>query len=202
MEVVSICFVCDKTVTGQGRRKFCSDECRKIRDTLPALPCQWCEKEVKTKETNKLEIFCNQVCKRRYLNKLEKIPFLPVSKPAVIVTPKPLGIVSEWCKKHSSFKPCQSCTMDAREKKYGINKEKQIELYVKQEARCGLCQLAFSGLADKRLKMDHDHSTGEVRGYLCNRCNCFLAHCDYYKQKERVLDIVLGNVNKYLKRAP
>lgn len=38
-----------------------------------------------------------------------------------------------------------------------------------QEGRCKIC-----GDAHKKLNVDHDHKTGEVRGLLCPRCNSAL----------------------------
>lgn len=39
------------------------------------------------------------------------------------------------------------------------------------ETKIGPCELCRKR---KNLKQDHDHETGEARGWLCNRCNIML----------------------------
>ncbi len=41
-----------------------------------------------------------------------------------------------------------------------------------QQGRCAICQ----NLAKGKLVIDHDHSSGEVRGLLCPSCNLGLGH--------------------------
>lgn len=52
--------------------------------------------------------------------------------------------------------------------KYGITPEVYRALWIAQQGECAIC-----GLPEKtrRLSIDHDHLTGEVRGLLCNNCN-------------------------------
>lgn len=49
---------------------------------------------------------------------------------------------------------------------YSITKERLAALREAHEGKCGLC-----GIAGKKLVMDHDHSSGDVRGLLCSSCN-------------------------------
>jgi hypothetical protein len=54
-----------------------------------------------------------------------------------------------------------------RKAKYGLPKggfELLVEL---QQGRCAICQGQF----DLRLRVDHCHSTGRIRGLLCANCN-------------------------------
>lgn len=55
------------------------------------------------------------------------------------------------------------------ERTYGITAEEYWALYQAQDGRCFICRRA-TGKA-KRLPVDHDHGTGEVRGLLCGPCN-------------------------------
>ncbi len=52
---------------------------------------------------------------------------------------------------------------------YGIDEWDYAEMYVKQGAACAICK-RFVDVA----QVDHDHSTGKVRGLLCNSCNLAL----------------------------
>lgn len=54
-------------------------------------------------------------------------------------------------------------------KNFGLTPEDYWKLYEYQNGRCYLCQRA-SGRT-KRLAVDHDHSTGLVRGLLCSHDN-------------------------------
>lgn len=55
-------------------------------------------------------------------------------------------------------------------RKYGITSDEYNELFESQQGRCAICgghQTEFK----KRLHVDHDHDTGQVRGLLCGTCN-------------------------------
>lgn len=73
-----------------------------------------------------------------------------------------------------SSSPKTTSTLSAKEKArwsrirrvYGISKEQYDEL---NEGSCPLCLREFDSVV--RPVVDHDHSTGEVRGVLCGYCN-------------------------------
>ena len=52
---------------------------------------------------------------------------------------------------------------------YGLAEGDYEKLYLYQGSRCAGCQRA-TGKA-RRLAVDHNHATGEVRGLLCKPCN-------------------------------
>lgn len=56
---------------------------------------------------------------------------------------------------------------------YGITPEVFQEMYDSQDGKCAICDSAIAWETDNRnsLHVDHDHSTGWVRGLLCGRCN-------------------------------
>lgn len=47
-------------------------------------------------------------------------------------------------------------------------------LYKFQNGTCAICQRATG--KTKRLAVDHDHKTNDIRGLLCSNCNRFLGH--------------------------
>lgn len=60
--------------------------------------------------------------------------------------------------------------------KYGITEEQRREIDIKQGGKCALCfKPPHPG---KRLHVDHNHSTGLVRGLLCPPCNWYMAKVD------------------------
>jgi hypothetical protein len=57
---------------------------------------------------------------------------------------------------------------------YGITLEQYDEMFTKQNGVCAICGKPETGKNQHgvvRLSVDHNHSTGEVRGLLCTRCN-------------------------------
>lgn len=59
-------------------------------------------------------------------------------------------------------------------KTYGLKPGEYELLRKSQRGVCVICQRATG--ARKRLAVDHNHKTGEVRGLLCGVCNSMLAH--------------------------
>ena len=54
--------------------------------------------------------------------------------------------------------------------RYGISLEQYNELLEKQDNKCAICLVSQSDLS-RRLDVDHNHITGEIRGLLCSSCN-------------------------------
>lgn len=53
---------------------------------------------------------------------------------------------------------------------YGITLEEYDDLLRKQDEKCAVCMRHYTEFS-KNLAVDHDHTTGEVRGLLCTYCN-------------------------------
>lgn len=63
---------------------------------------------------------------------------------------------------------CKSCQKDRRiMKRYGLEPEKLKNLLELQKGKCEICKEDMG----ETYTVDHNHTTGEVRGLLCNRCN-------------------------------
>lgn len=60
----------------------------------------------------------------------------------------------------------------SRAKALGVSDEQYATMLEWQGGGCKLCQ---STPKTRRLHVDHDHATGEVRGLLCHRCNRTMA---------------------------
>src|ERR1035437_595706 len=52
---------------------------------------------------------------------------------------------------------------------YKITLDEYNEILIKQEYKCAICGNIKNG--NRRMCVDHNHSTGEIRGLLCSRCN-------------------------------
>lgn len=57
-------------------------------------------------------------------------------------------------------------------RKYGLTIEKYKELLDSQAGGCAIC--GAPPTTERTLDVDHDHTTGAVRGLLCNRHNVVL----------------------------
>jgi hypothetical protein len=60
--------------------------------------------------------------------------------------------------------------------RYGITEEAYQEMFEKQNHLCAICGSPETSTSNrsggiKRLSIDHNHKTGEVRGLLCHKCN-------------------------------
>jgi len=64
---------------------------------------------------------------------------------------------------------------------YGITQLDYERIYSMQGGKCAICgkeetARACKSSRPKRLSVDHNHKTGEIRGLLCNRCNTAIGH--------------------------
>lgn len=57
-------------------------------------------------------------------------------------------------------------------KNYGVEYETYLGMVAKQGGKCAICGAEPpKNQHKKRLSIDHCHTTGEVRGLLCDPCN-------------------------------
>ena len=61
----------------------------------------------------------------------------------------------------------------ALKKRYGISLKEYYQMLADQNGLCAICGASESE-TQRRLHVDHDHETGEIRGILCHRCNVAL----------------------------
>lgn len=58
---------------------------------------------------------------------------------------------------------------------YNITIEEYNRLFSEQEGKCAICGKHQNDLK-KKLSVDHNHETGNIRGLLCINCNLSLGH--------------------------
>lgn len=83
-----------------------------------------------------------------------------------------------------------------RKKRYGISIETYNRMLIEQKGECKICKSKF-----RNLQIDHDHSTGKIRGLLCNPCNrilgmakdstLILASAIQYLSMHKIINLVL-----------
>lgn len=76
----------------------------------------------------------------------------------------------DFAGKVTKCRPCASAAQHATmvAKVYGLSPAEYDALLDRQGRRCAICRAKPKS---KRLAVDHDHKTNEVRGLLCSRCN-------------------------------
>jgi len=67
---------------------------------------------------------------------------------------------------------------------YNITPERFEEMLLQQGGACAICRQP----SDKVLHVDHNHSTGKVRGLLCSPCNSLLGYA--YESSERLMKAI------------
>ena len=88
------------------------------------------------------------------------------------------SICKECRAERSRFRYSNGDTYAIRLKKlYGLSVKEYDELYAEAEGQCQCCGIKEKEL-NKRLAVDHCHSSGKVRGLLCGKCNTALGQLD------------------------
>jgi hypothetical protein len=59
-------------------------------------------------------------------------------------------------------------SFDKRVRRHGITKEEFWNMYESQEGKCAIC---LQDIAAENSAIDHNHTTGKIRGILCKSCN-------------------------------
>ncbi len=63
---------------------------------------------------------------------------------------------------------------------YNLSVNQYNAMLDRQAGCCAICRRKCK--SNKRLAVDHDHDTGQVRGLLCAGCNTMLGHMDDSKE--------------------
>ena len=80
-------------------------------------------------------------------------------------------------------------------KQYGISLDQWEDMYANQGGKCAICKNPEGAERYANMSVDHCHTTGRVRGLLCNNCNRALGLF-------RDDPAVLASAVVYLKQAP
>ena len=116
-----------------------------------------------------------------------------------------------WCKKcmtknkfdryYAGKKPLfqLAARKSALKRQYGITIEEYDDILLNQNGVCAICRLPESQRSNPRgaidsLRVDHNHTTGRIRGLLCSKCNFGLGHLnDDIRLLERAIEYLNKN---------
>lgn len=76
---------------------------------------------------------------------------------------------------------------------YGITPEIYDELLAAQGGACAICRGDIAGKSKKYFSVDHDHTSGRVRGLLCEGCNFGLGK---FKDSSELLQAAISYLAK------
>ncbi len=80
-------------------------------------------------------------------------------------------------------------------KNYGISYDEYKTMYQNQKGCCDCCGTHESKFK-RKLHVDHDHETGQVRGLLCTRCNPGIG---YFEDSIEKLEMAVAYLKKFKK---
>lgn len=98
--------------------------------------------------------------------KKKKRPCTKCGKPNAVIPAR----LCSTCKRKSKAASRDAARNNRAVKVYGLEDGDYAKLYAASGGRCYICNGRGSG----KLAIDHNHTTGEVRGLLCTRCNYHL----------------------------
>jgi hypothetical protein len=137
---------------------------------------------------------------------LARLALIPEERRQSRVHPSKWPDGYRWCAGCQSMVPlefakqsrCRDCTSMAQfmarlKNEYGIDVPTYHWLEERQLHRCAICR---QKPVSKRLAVDHDHHTGDVRGLLCSTCNHELLSAARHSIE------ILENAVAYLKNPP
>lgn len=85
---------------------------------------------------------------------------------------------------------------------FGIDLNEYIRMAVEQNNLCAICgqpETQKRGEKVKALAVDHDHTTGTIRGLLCSDCNTGLGKL---KDDKAVLNAAIAYLDRYVVKSP
>jgi hypothetical protein len=104
------------------------------------------------------------------------------------------------CKHQRYQAQAETVRAKARAKRYGLAPERHAAMEAEQGGVCAICRRPERAVGGRRgttvmsLAVDHDHTSGVVRGLLCSACNAGLA---WFRDDEDSL----ASAIEYLRRA-
>ncbi len=74
-----------------------------------------------------------------------------------------------------------------------FNRDQYDALFNLQKGKCALCGKPY-GSQKRQLNLDHNHSTGAIRGILCSRCNAALGWFELHVPLDKLMSYVSQDV--------
>lgn len=96
---------------------------------------------------------------------------------------------------HGRCKECKVYKQSVSSNRHGADDGYYLRQLRIQNGTCAICQRPERSVRRKRLAIDHNHITGQLRGLLCMGCNTSLGKLgDSIESIERVLKYLKGEL--------
>jgi hypothetical protein len=113
---------------------------------------------------------CSQICATRKFHKDRKVRGYPKRNCATCGTKfQTTGSTHLYCTVCSELRR-RTSTWASSLREFGLTIGEYETLLKKQRGKCAICK-GHPGRKGSRFAVDHDHTTGKVRGLLCLQCN-------------------------------
>ena len=110
-------------------------------------------------------------------------------------TTKPLTEFYKRKDTKSYRRVCKECVKEqALLRNFGVDYKWYTEKLEEQNYSCAICNNKLQHKTNDKFCVDHNHSTGEVRGLLCSNCNTAIG---LLKENTEYLDSAKEYLNKY-----
>lgn len=135
--------------------KYCSMKCLRLFKKRPDIPV--CHPD--------RVMFAKSLCRQCYRQRQEYKTYRKEYRQKPLAREKHLLYMEEYRTKNR-----EKGFFSRLKRLYGLTREEYFNLLNTQNNKCAICFTEkISGKS--RLAIDHDHTTGKVRGLLCNQCN-------------------------------
>ena len=135
------------------------------------------EKSAKYYADNKEQVLERQA----EAHKKNPIPGRNRAKKFALNNPKKLKEYQKtWKERHPEKRKLY--TRNSRIRAYGIEPEIYYQMLEQQGRKCAICKAEPK---KRMLSIDHNHTTGKVRGLLCDGCNLSLGHLERVEWVEK-----------------
>lgn len=84
---------------------------------------------------------------------------------------------------------CRKYQFRRRLRELGITEQEYVELFNKQQGRCGICKVSH-----QKLCLDHNHGNKKARGLLCLKCNFLIG---YARENISILTRAINYLHKH-----
>lgn len=84
--------------------------------------------------------------------------------------PKIIARIANWIRENPD-KHKEYCRRSSIRKRYGLTHDQYEAMFAAQDGRCAICRTRAEDAPRRILAIDHCHSTGKIRGLLCDSCN-------------------------------
>lgn len=138
----------------------------------PPRPCAWCGETIQNPRGAR-HLYCSSACKQRAKWKRDH----PATDHTCLVCGADISHMrsnAKWCSTACSNKrPSARATRRRAMLKanYGLSPDQVVAMLAAQGNRCAICGSETPKTHHDQWHVDHDHTTGKVRGLLCGPCN-------------------------------